>query len=134
VTLTDPPVNRQPAGTSVVVEFRGAESFENATIYDSLTQDQLRLRGNLLNPNYACEAFRYSVPNSGPAGDRSRIIAAGLTPYVTQDRLGNIRNPLSGLLPRYMNLRLTMTNNVTVTPALSPSLRNLMLVYRVQNQ
>jgi hypothetical protein len=49
------------------------------------------------------------------------------------DRLDSIRNPLTQLLPRYLNIRLVMTNNVAVTPAISPSLRSLSLVYRMQS-
>ena len=129
----DPPVNRQPAGTSVVLEFRGAETIEHANVYDRLgtNGDQVVLRGNLLNPNYACEAYRYSTPNSGTNGDTARVIATRLTPYVTEDRLAELRSPATGLLPRYINLRLIMTNNISVTPALLPSLRSLTVVYRM---
>ncbi|GAB4157651.1 MAG: hypothetical protein Fur0037_25510 [Planctomycetota bacterium] len=129
----DPPVNRQPAGTGVVLEFRGAKTFENATLYDQLVPngDQVRRRGNLLNPNYACEAYRYSTPNSGSSYDQPRIAATGLTPYVTEDRLSLLRDPVTGLLPRYINLRLIMTNNTNVTPAVSPSLRSLTVVFRM---
>lgn len=133
VARMDPPVSRQPAGTSVVLQFRGAESFENATLYNQLATngDQLRVRGNLLNPNYACEAYRYSTTNSGPARDQARIAATRLTPYVTEDRLSELRSPATGLLPRYINMRLIMTNNIAVTPAVSPSLRSLTIVYRM---
>ena len=40
-------------------------------------------------------------------------------------------DPATGLLPRYLNLRLSMTNNVDVSPALSPSLRSMGVIYRV---
>jgi hypothetical protein len=60
------------------------------------------------------------------------VLADGLTAYVTQDRLDTIRNPLTGLLPRYMNFRLVMTNNIDVTPAISPSLKSMSVVYRVR--
>jgi hypothetical protein len=135
IAVMDPPIALQPAGTSVVLELRGADSFANPNIYDKLgtNGDRLRTRGNLLNANYACEAYRYSTNNSGPNGDTARVAAQGLTPYVTLDRLDDIRNPVTGLLPRYLNMRLVMTNNVAVTPAISPSLRSLSLVYRVQS-
>jgi hypothetical protein len=147
VTQLDPPQNRQPAGTSVVLEMRGAESFANDNkLYNpsygqagQTADDSFNGRGNLLNPNYACEAFRYSIANSTPdgasAGDSPRILATGLTRYVTEDQVGLIRDTATGLLPRFMNVRLTMTNNVDVSPALSPSLRSMTIVYRlVPNQ
>ena len=139
VVQTDPPQARQPAGTQVVVELRGAETFANADVlYNPIftgtgvtPSDKFDTRGNLLNPNYACEAYRYSTANNGGA---ARVPASGLTRYVTEDQLGLIRNPATGLLPRYLNARIVMTNNVNVTPALSPSLRSMSIVYRVTQQ
>jgi hypothetical protein len=141
VTQMDPPISRQPAGTSVVLEIRGANGFTNPNIYNRTQTgtgnpppnigDRLEQRGNLLNPNYACEAYRYSQPNAGPNNDLPRIDAQGLTKYVTEDRINELRSASSGLLPRYLNVRLVMTNNVSVTPAISPSLRSLALVYRM---
>lgn len=143
VVQMDPPQARQPAGTSVVVELRGADSFDNDNnLYNpafdgtssngsAITRDDTFAgRGNLLNPNYACEAYRYSTANL--TDGTARVPAAGLTKYVTEDKLSQIRSPATGLLPRFMNLRLVMTNNVDVSPALSPSLRSLSVVYRVQ--
>lgn len=134
----DPPQARQPAGTSVVVELRGAEAFDNDNnLYNPIfngggivPDDTFAGRGNLLNPNYACEAYRYSTANL--ADGSARVPATGLTPYVTEDKLGQIRIPATGLLPRFLNLRLVMTNNVDVSPSLSPSLRSMSVVYRVQ--
>ena len=147
VTQIDPPQIRQPAGTSVVLEMRGAESFvNNDRLYNpsygqagQVADDTMGTRGNLLNPNYACEAFRYSQANSTPdgsgSGDNPRILTGGLTRYVTEDQVNLIRDTATGLLPRYMNVRLTMENNVSVSPALSPSLRSMTIVYRlVPNQ
>jgi hypothetical protein len=134
VVQLDPPLARQPAGTSVVVEIRGAEDFANSgTLYNPSALpdgDKFDLRGNLLNANYACEAYRYSQANTNTAAPR--IAATGLTRYVTEDELNLIRTPGNNLLPRYLNLRLVMTNNVDVTPALSPTLRSMSVVYRVQ--
>ncbi|MBX3461897.1 MAG: hypothetical protein KF830_01915 [Planctomycetes bacterium] len=137
VVQIDPPQARQPAGTSVVLEMRGAESFGNDGVlynpsYDlggQVPNDGFATRGNLLNANYACEAYRYSTANFNGA---PRVTANGLTRYVTEDQVGLIRSPATGLLPRFMNLRLVMTNNVDVTPGLSPSLRSMNIVYRVQ--
>lgn len=139
VSLLDPPQSDQPAGTSIVLEFRGAQNFVNDDVlYDPVTNDTVPppeptgpppSRGNLLNPNYACEAYRYSLPNSGAGFDLPRIEATGLTPYVTEDRLAEIRVPGTGRLPRFLNVRLVMTNNVEVSPALSPSLRSMAVVY-----
>jgi len=144
VVQLDPPLARQPAGTSVVVEIRGVETFANSDVLynpGAVDGDKFDLRGNLLNPNYACEAYRYSQANASSPTlgvDVPRIPAtipggaSGLTRYVTEDELNLIRTPGSNLLPRYLNLRLVMTNNVDVTPALSPSLRSMSVVYRVQ--
>lgn len=131
----DPPQTRQPAGTGVVVELRGCETFENSeTLYNPTfgpDADDSLSRGNLLNVNYACEAYRYSTPNYRFTGQTPRIATDSLTPYVTEDQVSQIRDPASGLFPRFLNLRLVMTNNVDVTPALSPSLRSLSVVYRL---
>ena len=132
---TDPPSARQPAGTSVVVELRGAEIFGTPAqlppaLYDPSAPggDAFDTRGTLLNPNYACEAYRYAQANVAGA---ARVPATNLTRYVAEDQLDLIRMP-NNLLPRYLNLRLVMQNNVDVTPALSPSLRSMCVVYRVQ--
>lgn len=131
-TLLDPPLAQQPAGTSVVFELRCAENFANSDIlYNPGNSDTVANRGNLLNPNYACEAYRYAEGNSGTSFSAPRISATNLSAYVTQDRVDTIRNPLTGLLPRYMNFRLVMTNNIDVTPAISPSLRSMSVVYRM---
>jgi len=131
----DPPQARQPAGTTVVAELRGAETFGNADVLynpSTLAGDAFATRGNLLNPNYACEAYRYSTSNQDDG--TPRVPATRLTRYVTEDQLSQLRDPATNLLPRFLNLRLTMTNNVSVTPALSPSLRSLSIVYRVGTQ
>jgi hypothetical protein len=138
VVQLDPPQALQPAGTTVVLEMRGAESFDNSgelynpafdAVAGQVPDDAFDTRGNLLNANYACEAYRYSRANFNGA---ARITATRLTRYVTEDQLGLMRDPATGLLPRFMNLRLVMTNNVDVTPALSPSLRSMNIVYRVE--
>jgi hypothetical protein len=134
-SLLDPPLSQQPVGTSIVLELRGAQDFANSgTLYNPTTNDTVAARGNLLNPNYACEAYRYSQANSGAAFDAPRVAATGLTAYVTEDRISQIRNPLTGLLPRYINFRLVMTNNVEATPTISPSLRSMSVVYRMQRE
>ena len=144
IVQLDPPQAFQPAGTSVVLELRGAESFGNSNVLynpvfeqaGQIPDDTFDGRGNLLNPNYACEAYRYSQANHsvGLQGSRdtARVAATGLTRYVTEDQLDEIRDPATGLLPRYFNIRLVMTNNVDVTPSLSPSLRSMGVIYRVQ--
>lgn len=129
VVQLDPPQTRQPAGTGVVVELRGAATFENDDeIYNPALDDTEAGRGNLLNPNYACEAYRYSTANVFGA---PRVSASGLTKYVTEDKINDMRDAATGLLPRFLNVRLVMTNNVTVTPSLSPSLRSMSVVYRL---
>jgi len=132
----DPPQTKQPAGTNVLVELRACETFENsASLYNPIfgaNADDTLGRGNLLNVNYACEAFRYSTPNYRFTGQTPRIAAEGLTSYVTEDQVSDIRDPASGLFPRFLNMRLVMTNNIDVTPAVSPSLRSVSVVYRLQ--
>jgi hypothetical protein len=139
VVQLDPPQVRQPAGTAVVVEVRGADGFANSDVlynpgFTSPTpgftpSDAFNVRGNLLNANYACEAYRYSTANF--TGGVPRVAAQGLTRYVTEDQLALIRNESTNLLPRFLNVRVTMTNNVDVSPSLSPSLRSMSLVYRM---
>ncbi len=137
VVQTDPPQARQPAGTGVFVEMRGADSFDrsdvlyNPSFAGQNPTDAFDARGNLLNANYACEAYRYSTPNTGGA---PRVVASGLTRYVTEDQLALIRNPATQKLPRFLNVRVVMTNNVNVSPPLSPSLRSMSIVYRVAPQ
>lgn len=155
VTLMDPPLSSQPIGTRVVIEWRGADGFDNDDTIFSQTDDTnetlawsnldlVKNRGNLLNPFYACEAYRYAMQNemtdqglepyqaahtyAFPAG--ARVPAEGLTPYVTEDRLDLIRGT-NGLLPQFMNYRLIMENNMTSNPPISPSLRSLGVAYRV---
>ncbi|MBK8976501.1 MAG: hypothetical protein IPM29_11340 [Planctomycetes bacterium] len=132
IPVLDPPANQQPGGTSVEVEFRFAETFENDNgLYDPLSNDSFDGRKNLLNPNYACEAYRYASPNPGPVGFNPRVEATGLTPYVIVDDLDSIRNENTRLLPRFMNFRIIMENNVFSDPPVSPSLRGMAIVYRV---
>lgn len=137
VVQLDPPQIRQPAGTSVVVELRGATTFGNAgalynpgfTAGGQTASDAFDTRGNLLNPNFSAEAYRYSTANFN--GGVPRVAAGGLTRYVTEGQLALIRDPATGLLPRYLNVRLSMNNNVDVSPSLSPSLRSMGVVYRM---
>lgn len=133
-SLLDPPLAAQPAGTSIVLEVRGADDFTNSgALYNPGLDDTVDGRGNLMNPNYACEAYRYSQGNSGASFTEPRVIADGLTAYVTEDRLNDIRNPLTGLLPRFLNFRLVMTNNIAASPAVSPSLRSMSVVFRMRS-
>jgi hypothetical protein len=157
VTLMDPPVSAQPVGTRIVIEWRGARDFgQSGVIFNqsddfdtSLNWTSLTLvqqRGNLLNPFYACEAYRYAMPNDldtstiyqsahtefFPTGPR--VTAEGLTPYVTEENLDSIRNPQSGLLPRFMNFRLVMENNMVSDPPLSPSLKSFAFTYRIAKE
>jgi hypothetical protein len=134
IAIMDPPLAFQPAGTTVKVEFRGAETITRSTVYDKPINDKLDQRGNLFNPSYACEAYRYASPNSGTGGTDPRVPATGLTPYVVEEKLDTIRDPATRLLPRYMNLRLIMENNTAVTPALSPALHSLGVVYRMRSK
>jgi hypothetical protein len=142
VAVLDPPPIAQPGGTSVAIEFRGADTITNAGVYDRLAQDRPDLRQNLLNPNYACEAYRYAMDHPGEALENppapnpafragSRVPAEGLTPYVNEDNLDTIRNPVNNLLPRFLNFRLIMENNINSNPAQAPALRSVGVAFRV---
>ncbi|MCA8941196.1 MAG: hypothetical protein KDB80_01435 [Planctomycetes bacterium] len=132
LVLTDPPF--QSGGATLTVELRGAERIGDGgsnEIYDPLTDDHPSSRGNLLNPNYACEAYRYASPTANAFFEAvPRVPATGLTPYVEVENLDTIRDN-RGLLPRYMNYRIVMENNIDSVPTVSPKLRNLMIVYRM---
>ena len=104
----DPPQTRQPAGTGVLVELRASETiFNSAELYNPIfganANDSLPNlgnndpgRGNLLNAHYSCEAYRYSSANVASA---PRVVATGLTSYVTEDEITDISNPATGLYP-----------------------------------
>ncbi len=91
----------------------------------------------LLNTGYACEAYRYTGIHAATAlaplslDATPRIKVEGITPYVEEDELQQIRNGNTGLLPRYMNMRLIMENNVDSAPAVSPKINHVMLVFRM---
>ena len=55
-----------------------------------------------------------------------------MTPYVQMDALDQIRDPLTGNLPRYMNFRIVLENNIQSNPAGVPALKSFGLVYRVR--
>ncbi len=144
ITVQDPPDAQQPAGTSVRIEFRFVDDFDRADVfYDPndpaaipTTTSPLGTFGNLLNPNYACEAYRYATPNWDPSFSQEtatnpRVRASGLTPYVTEEGLDRVRDP-AGLLPRYANMRIVFENNIVSAPAVSPSLRSLAVVFRYE--
>lgn len=134
IAVLDPPV--QLGGATAVVEVRGVNQIgplgAPVAIYDPSTDDDPRSRGNLYNPNYACEAYRYANPSMEIGGTSvPRVEASGFTPYVELDEIDSIRNPQTGALPRFMNARLVLTNNIDASPNVSPSLRNLIFAYRM---
>ena len=108
-------------------------------IYDTLANDNLGTtiptrangRGNVLNPAYACEAYRYAMADA-LTGNDAPPPRHGLTPYVEQERLDLIRSPVHGTLPRFLNWRLLMENTTSVTPPLSPNVRSMAIVYRMK--
>jgi hypothetical protein len=55
----------------------------------------------------------------------------GLTHYVTDDRLDEIRSPTTLLLPRYLNFRIIMENNLGANPPISPALKSFAVAFRV---
>lgn len=137
VAVLDPPVSQQPGGTSITLEFRGADMIPNAGIYDPQTNDTFDTRSNLLSPNFACEAYRYAAGDivvddaSGDEGPQTRPAAAGLTPYVIEGELDTLRDPVTGLLPRFFNTRLVLENNIDNDSAAVPFLRGFGISYRM---
>ena len=104
----------------------------------------MNLRGNLLNPNYACEAYRYAGVDLGieafGAWDYAarpdlfaRPTASGLTPYVSDSQLDSIRDS-GGSLPRYLNLRLIFENNINSQVVRPPSLLSLGVAFRLERR
>ncbi len=119
--LLDPPLERLPDGTSIKIEFRGAQSFSKSdTLYVPTATETAASRGNLLNPNYACEQYRYEKSD--------RVAASGLTPYVKHPKLLIDR---TGKGPRFLNWRFSFYNNTKVTPARVPFIDSFAIVYRV---
>ena len=141
LTVTDPPITAQPAGTNVTFEFRTATTFDYSNvIYDKVANDTVPKppvvlpvvgRGNIMNPYYACEAYRYATPNSGDTFSAPRVSATGLTPYVPEETLDSLRDATKGYLPQFLNWRVILQNNTAVNPATSPGLRSFSLVYRM---
>jgi hypothetical protein len=133
VTLFDPPLEQQPTGTAVRFELRGIESIARAdALWDRAAENRALTRNNLANPEYACEAFRYAMANPGPNASTPRVVAEGVTPYVDLENVEQLRNPNSGLLPRFLNFRLVMENDVNVAAPKRPSLRSMAVVYRLR--
>lgn len=135
VAVMDPPLEQQPVGTSIGLEVRGVETLgvgaTVAGIWNRLNENRSMNRQNLLNPFYACEAFRYAMTNAG-AANVPRVAVEGMTPYVDLEHLATLRNPQSGLLPRYLNFRLIMENDIAANSPKRPSLKSLSVVYRVR--
>jgi len=144
--LMDPPLSSQPTGTNLTVEFRGADTFDNNNklyvIQDDASYTHTNIvqqRGNLLNPGYAEEAYRYAGENKFPAtyftvtlpAAGPRVNATGMTPYVPLDKVDSLRDSTSDLLPRFMNFRIVMENNLSADPPLQPFLNSFQVAYRV---
>lgn len=134
VAVMDPPPESQPAGTSILLEVRGVETMErNTNLWNRANENRAVERNNLLNPEYACEAFRYAMANPGTGSiGGPRVAVEGLTPYVDLEHIDSIRNPATRLLPRYMNFRLVFENDISTSAPKRPALRSLSLVYRVK--
>jgi hypothetical protein len=147
VAILDPPIDAQPAGTEVTVEVRTAQTLGNASTaadpWDLVGDQDLPgqqnprtalTRFNLLNPHFACDAYRYATanPSRTPNQPEVRVPATDLTPYAEVERIDGIRNPANGLLGRYLNYRLIMENDITVSAPRVPGLRSMAIVYRLQ--
>jgi hypothetical protein len=129
----DPPLPQQPAGTSLDIEFRGADTIAQAVPWDPFADDALDTRGNLLNPHYASEAYRYNEANLGfkPGFDGPRVPVQGITRYVGFEEIDEIKDA-TGRLPRYLNFRLSMGNDISSTPFATPFLRSMAIEYRLE--
>ena len=136
VVTMDPPV--QPSSATVELEMRGVDDFANATLYEPVGlagDDDPLTRGNLLNPNYSCEAYRYASPNPDVSGTgMARVSASGFTPYFDPfdvSSVNSVRDPLTGLLPRYLNLRVVMNAGLGNDPADVAFLESVSVTYRM---
>ncbi|PIE24363.1 MAG: hypothetical protein CSA62_03520 [Planctomycetota bacterium] len=121
-----PSPEKLPEGTKVLVEYRGSESFLNDDkIYAGITPSAgMRAKdfGNLLNPNFACEQYRY-------AGS-ARVASQGVTAY--KNKANKLVSTRTGVAPRFLNWRVTFINNTNVTPALVPYLDTFAVIYRLK--
>ena len=122
--VTEPPLEAMPAGTSTLVEWRGVEILPNDQVYDPAAGNMPDQRGNLLNPLYACDAYRLAAIQ----GHTIHVDAKGFTNYHKdpQDLVGP-----KGFGPRYVNWRIVFTNNTSAVPPLRPFLDSLGLAYRL---
>jgi hypothetical protein len=121
-----PSPEQLPSGTKVIVEYRGSDSFDNDdTVYaDVAISGTTRAAdfGNLLNPNFACEQYRYS--------GSARITSSEVTAY--REAPNDLVSSRTGVAPRFLNWRVTLINNTNVTPALVPYLDTFAVCYRVK--
>lgn len=125
--LTEPALDLVPGGTSAVVEWRGVDELPNDSVYDPAAATVADKRGNLLNPLYACDAYRLASIQ----GHTFTVDAKGFTNYEVdpQSLVGS-----TGFGPRYLNWRIVFTNNVTAVPPLSPSLDSMGIAVRLQRK
>ncbi len=121
--VLSPAPERQPLGTSVVVEWRGSEGFDRSgTVYQAKDDETAASRGNLLNPHYVVEQTRYMA--SG------RVTAQGVTKFVEDP--DDLLNPKTGLAPRFIAPRLTLVNNIQVAGGRTPFVEKLGIWYKVR--
>ena len=121
-----------PGDTEIAVEYRFGSGIENIDQLWNPEADDTLTRGNLRNPHYACEAFRYATDRPGFSQISAlRVPVDLLTRYVTTEDLDDIRDG-NGLLPRFFNLRMTMVNDVDGIQPLRPSLGGLATVFRLE--
>jgi hypothetical protein len=138
VAIMDPPLDKQPTGTAVQLEVRGAETITRATdLWNRAVENRALQRNNLLNPEYACEAYRHAMANPGSSDPPQptpgpRVPATGLTPYVDLEDIDRLRNPITQLLPRFLNFRLVFENDINASAPKRPALKSMSLVYRVK--
>ncbi len=123
--VTEPPLEDMPGGTNTLVEWRGVEVLPNDQVYDPAAANMPDKRGNLLNPLYACDAYRLAAIK----GHSIHIDAKGFTNYHKDPQ--DLVNPATGFGPRYVNWRIVFTNNTTSVPPLRPYLDSLGLAVRM---
>lgn len=122
--LMSPAPEKLPQGTKVLVEYRGSETFDKAdTVYAFKADETASSRGNLLNPHFACEQYRYQWS--------ARVLSSGFTNYVKDP--DDLINGDTLVAPRYLNVRFTFVNNTNVSPARIPFVDYFALAWRVKD-
>ena len=121
--LISPAPEDLPVGTKLDVEYRGCDRFDNSSVvWEANDTEVAATRGNLLNPHFACEQYRYQQSN--------RVSTSGIGNYVKDPDL--LMDPKTLVAPRFINWRFTFVNNTAVTPARVPYIDFMAITYRMK--